>query len=286
MQHRLLVTAGILLPIALAVAYLRSSNMSAAAASVAAIIPTSTPLSFVLFGATGRTGIPFMHQAIARGHRITAFTRSANRIPAELANHPNLTTVEVQLDQSAVITEAMAKAKPDVVYAMLASDPAPHTAVSTGTRAAHNALRSMREAAIQSGDSTQPQKATPLIVITAWGVGPTRPLLRRWYERTLVSLAVNTFYAPVMRDFDLMLAQLEAPTADGVIQPIQLMPPLLTNGPLTAKHEFGDALTEMKDKMRVYDTISRASMAHVALLLGEKAAAGEAVPSHVALRQN
>lgn len=282
MQRRLLLIAAVVLPVAVAISYSYSTSLSTSSTmSTAAIVPTATPLSFVLFGATGRTGLPFMHQALARGHRITAFSRSANKVPVELAANPNLTTVEVELDQSDKITAAMAAARPDVVYVMLASDPSPHTAVSTGTRSALTALRSMREAAATTTAST---KATPLIVITGWGMEPTRPSLR-WYERAFVSLAVNTFYAPVARDFTRTVALLEAATADGLIQSIQLMPPLLTNGALTATYEYGDALGAMKGKMHTFDSVSRASMANVAMLVGEKVAAGQTVPGYIALRQ-
>jgi hypothetical protein len=36
----------------------------------------STPLSFFLLGATGRTGLPFLSQALARGHFVTIYVRS------------------------------------------------------------------------------------------------------------------------------------------------------------------------------------------------------------------
>ena len=243
--------------------------MSTVAGPVATVASTTSPLSFVLFGATGRTGIPFMRQALARGHRITAFTRSASRIPTDLAGNANLTAVELELGQSDKIEEAMAKARPDVVYVMLASDPAPHTAISTGTRAALQALRSMRAASPLSGAAaTASSKPTPFVVIMGWGVGPTRALLSRWYERAIISLATSTFYAPVVRDFELTNTQLQSPKADGLIQPIVLMPPILTSGALTTTYESGDALTAMKDKMHTLDTVSRSSMAHLALSAG------------------
>ena len=278
MQRRVLLTAAVLLPVALVISYSYSVRMSTLAAT---LVPASSSLSFVLFGATGRTGLPFMHQALARGHRVTAFTRSAKKVPAELAMSPNLTTVEVELEQSDTIAAAVAKAKPDVVYVTLASDPSPHTALSTGSRAAHNALRLMRDTATLTA---APLKPTPFIIITGWGLEPTRPLLR-WYERAFVSFAASTFYAPVLRDAVLTAAELEAPTAAGVILPTQLMPPLLTNGALTTTYQYGDALTVMKDKMHSFDTVSRASLANIALLLGEQAVAGAELPKYVAVRQ-
>ena len=286
MQRRLLLTAAaVVLPLAVVLSYYHSADMASAAASVAEVAPTATPLSFVLLGATGRTGLPFMRQALARGHRVTGFTRSMSKIPAELISHPNLTAVEVELDQADKIAAAIANAKPDVVYTMLASDPAPHTALSMGNRAAHSALRSMRETATRLGDATTAAKPTPFIAIGAWGLGPTGPLIKRWYERAVILTAVKTFYAPMARDAALMLSELDAAAADGLIQPILLMPPLLTRGKRTSTYEFGDALTEMSGKMHVFDSVSRDSMADLALSLGEKAVTGQPIPKFVALRQ-
>lgn len=42
---------------------------------------------------------------------------------------------------------------------------------------------------------------------------------------------------------------------------------------------------EIKHRMRMLDTVSRASMANLALRLGEQTAAGEAIPEYVAIRQ-
>ena len=50
----------------------------------------ATRLSFFLLGATGRTGLPFLSQALARGHSVTIFVRSTSKLPATVASHPRL----------------------------------------------------------------------------------------------------------------------------------------------------------------------------------------------------
>ena len=102
---------------------------------------TAVPLRFFLLGATGRTGLPFLAQALARGHFVTIFVRNVSKLPAALASHPHLRAFTGELYEVDKMTQAMGEANPDVVYAMLASETAPYTAVSTGTHSALLALR-------------------------------------------------------------------------------------------------------------------------------------------------
>jgi hypothetical protein len=50
----------------------------------------AAPLSIFLLRATGRTGVPFLSQALARGHSVTIFVRSTSKLPATVASHPRL----------------------------------------------------------------------------------------------------------------------------------------------------------------------------------------------------
>jgi hypothetical protein len=52
------------------------------------INPTAIPFRFFLLGATGRTGLPFLAQALARGHFVTIFVRNVSKLPVALASHP------------------------------------------------------------------------------------------------------------------------------------------------------------------------------------------------------
>jgi hypothetical protein len=49
-----------------------------------------TQLSFFLLGATGHRGLPFLSQALARGHFVTIFVRNMSKLPATVASHPHL----------------------------------------------------------------------------------------------------------------------------------------------------------------------------------------------------
>ncbi|MBD3276369.1 MAG: NAD(P)H-binding protein, partial [Candidatus Marinimicrobia bacterium] len=43
-------------------------------------------MKLVIFGATGRTGIPLIKQALENGHEITAFVRNPDKLPDDLTN--------------------------------------------------------------------------------------------------------------------------------------------------------------------------------------------------------
>jgi hypothetical protein len=270
--------------LAILVAYRLTPCCQMSSVAVPAITPTLAPLSFVLLGATGRTGLPFLAQSLARGHRVTALMRTVGKLPPSLADHPNLTAVQAELADSDEIERAIFAAKPDVVYSMLASDPPPHTAVSTGAHSVFRALRTLHAKQVQAaGDALV--KPTPFVTIAGWGLEgtPTENLPRRWYERGVMAIGRMLYKAPIA-DFKLMFQRCEAAKADGIVRPIVLMPPLLTNGPRTTTFQYGD-WSKFTGVMRALDQISREDLAHAALELGEQAAAGEEVPEWVAIRQ-
>src|SRR5580658_5002498 len=91
--------------------------------------PTATPFRFFLLGATGRTGLPFLAQALARGHVVTVFVRDVSKLPLALASHSRLRTFTGELYEADKMARAMGQANPDAVFVMLASETAPHTAV-------------------------------------------------------------------------------------------------------------------------------------------------------------
>jgi uncharacterized protein YbjT (DUF2867 family) len=51
----------------------------------------------LLLGGTGRTGSRVLQQLLSRGVRVRAVVRSAERLPADAAEHPDLTVVEADL---------------------------------------------------------------------------------------------------------------------------------------------------------------------------------------------
>jgi nucleoside-diphosphate-sugar epimerase len=57
----------------------------------------SSQPTILLLGATGRTGSRVLEQLLSRGVRVCAVVRSAGRLPADAADHPDLTVVVADL---------------------------------------------------------------------------------------------------------------------------------------------------------------------------------------------
>jgi hypothetical protein len=94
----------------------------------------------------------FRSQALARGHFVTIYVRNVSKLPTVLVSHPHLRAFTGELHEADKLTLAIRAAKPSVVYIMLASETAPHTAVSTGTHSALLALGELRAvAAVRPG---------------------------------------------------------------------------------------------------------------------------------------
>jgi len=51
-------------------------------------------MKLAVFGASGRTGIPLLEQALDRDHEVVAFVRDAEKLPATLRERAGLTVVE------------------------------------------------------------------------------------------------------------------------------------------------------------------------------------------------
>ncbi|MGH6616066.1 NAD(P)-dependent oxidoreductase [Sphingomonas sp.] len=237
---------------------------------------TAAPLSLFLLGATGRTGLPFLLQALARGHFVTVYVRTISKLPAAIAVHPRLRVVTGELHEADKITLAVRAATPDVVYVMLASERAPHTAVSTGT---HNMLFALR--ALKATATGEPG-ATPFISIAAWGLGPTGAYITGLFSRLFVNVATTLFWSKPLADFETQLVEVEAAKDAGLIRPTLILPPILTERAKTNSYLSGEPHL-MKDAMGVTNFVSRASIADLCLKLGERAASGEAVPQWVAI---
>ncbi|KAL6059378.1 putative NADH-flavin reductase [Balamuthia mandrillaris] len=264
-------------------------------------------MSMFLLGLTGRTGLPFARRALERGHRVTAVVRNKGRVPSELSSNPLLTCVEASIDDpdmsQPAINAAFARAQPDVIVTMLASDPKPHTGLSNGARAVVEALRANRTARPAEGNAeeedsgadghrdgdgeaptdTSNPKPTRLIWIGGWGLGgPAEEYLARSWRNRLYIGAASMLFANQLKDARRAMAIMEDAQREGLLSVTQIQPPLLTNGPLTSTYESGDAVRFAH--MNSWNTISRNDIADLALKLAEQAAQEEELPAYVAIR--
>ena len=70
----------------------------------------SAPLSFFLLVATGRTGLPFLSQALARGHFATIHVRNVSKLSTVLILQPHLRAFTGELHEADKVTLAMTAA--------------------------------------------------------------------------------------------------------------------------------------------------------------------------------
>lgn len=95
-----------------------------------------------VFGASGRTGILIVYQALNQGHQVTAFTRRVSGIPIQ---HEKLKIVEGEILDPVKVREAVAGQ--DAVLCALGLDKnKPSTVLSDGTR---NILKVMEEEGVR-----------------------------------------------------------------------------------------------------------------------------------------
>ncbi len=112
-----------------------------------------------------------MERAIQAGHSVTAYVRNPqNLTPSLLALSQQpaslLTLIKGELQDEVAVQQAIRRAKPHVVYGMLASDAAPHTQVSTSVRLA---LKALGEGDEKEREEEHSLKNTRLIIIGGWG---------------------------------------------------------------------------------------------------------------------
>lgn len=65
-------------------------------------------MKLAVFGASGRTGIPLVEQALDRDHAVVAFVRDADKLPASLRERERLTVVEGDAYRGEGVEEAIA----------------------------------------------------------------------------------------------------------------------------------------------------------------------------------
>jgi putative NADH-flavin reductase len=113
-----------------------------------------TLMKLVIFGATGKTGLELVKQSLDKGHLVTAFVRSPERMPVE---HDRLTIAVGDVFDPAGVEQAL-KGQDAVICALGAGSDLKKTTVrTTGTT---NIINGMHSSGVKR-----------LFVVTAMGVG-------------------------------------------------------------------------------------------------------------------
>ena len=190
------------------------------------------PLHLTVFGATGSVGRHVIDQALAQGHRVTAFTRH----PESIEPAAGLTVLGGDvLDPAAV--RAAVEGRDAVIVAL--GDGRRGDVREAGTRAV---VEAMTELGVRR-----------LVCQSTLGAGDSRENLDLIWKHLLFGLLLRRAYADHQRQEDVVRAS----TLEWTI----LRPAAFTDGPATGayRHGFGphDRSTRLK--------ISRADVAHALL---------------------
>jgi putative NADH-flavin reductase len=98
-------------------------------------------MKIAIFGASGRTGILTVYQALDKGHRVTAFARKTSSVTIQ---HKNLTIIEGDILDFDRVKKAV-EGQDVIISALGVESRKPTTVLSEGTR---NILKAMEECGV------------------------------------------------------------------------------------------------------------------------------------------
>lgn len=206
-------------------------------------------MQLIIFGANGKTGRQLTQQALAAGHRVTAFVRNPASLDIE---HPLLTKLAGDALNEAAVREAVKGH--DAVLSTLGS---PANKIGTiRSQGTLNIVKAMQAAGIRR-----------FVCQTSLGYGDSVATLRRTpfvFRFIIVPFILKKGFA----DHALQESHVRSSGLDWVI----VRPGNLTDGPLTEKYRHGFAANDPKIQVKV----SRADVAHFML---------QQIKSHAYLRQ-
>jgi len=174
-------------------------------------------MKIVIFGATGKTGIELVKQAIDKGHHVTAFIRNPDRLEIE---DKNITLVTGDVFDPISVSQAI-KGQDAVICALGSGSDLSKTTVRTaGT---NNIIKSMND-----------HKIKRFIAVSAMGVGES------WKNLSLLN---KFFFAVLLKssreDHEAQEAAIIASDLEWTI----VRPSGLTEKPLTGVYEVGENIS-------------------------------------------
>ena len=190
-------------------------------------------MKIAIFGASGRTGVELVKQALEDGHSVTAFVRDPARMPIK-DNHLAVVTGDV-FDPAAV--DQAVKGQDAVICALgVGNDIKKTTVRTTGTA---NMISSM-----------QKHQVTRLVVVTAMGVGESWDTLS-WMNK----LFFATLLKSARDDHETQETAVKESGVDWTI----IRPSGLQDSPRTGVYDYGENIKAKNS------TIARADVADLIL---------------------
>jgi putative NADH-flavin reductase len=172
-------------------------------------------MKLVIFGATGRTGIPLVEQALAAGHEVVAFVRTPSKLTIQ---HPNLRVVQGDSTDGAAVSRAVQGA--DVVISALGhSKNSPRTMMADSAR---QIVAAMKQHGVQR-------------VITLTGAGVGAPEDKPKPVNHVIKFLLKTLSPQVLADSEEHVRIIRESGLDWTV----VRGPMLTEGAHTGNYRVG-----------------------------------------------
>jgi putative NADH-flavin reductase len=195
-------------------------------------------MKLIIFGATGRTGIELVSQALDEGHQVTAFARNPKAINVQ---HVKLMVMQGDIMDYESVSNAILDQ--EVVMSVLGVNSFKrNTIISNGTQ---NIIQAMYEHQVKR-----------FICVTSMGLGESKKQ-RGWINIMPISFMFRLQRLPILRnqflDRELQEEYIKNSTLDWII----IRPGGLTDGPHTGNYHHGFSINDTSAKIQ----ISRADVA-------------------------
>lgn len=172
-------------------------------------------MHIAIFGASGRTGLPLVEQALAAGHSITALVRDPARLPLQ---HDQLTIIKGDVADTEAVARTITGA--DAVISVIGHrrDSPP----DLQTVATRNIIAAMQQQGVRR-------------LISLTGAGVPAPQDQPGLLDHLIKLALKTLSGNVLRDAESHAALIRNAPLDWTI----VRAPMLTDGPPSGAYRVG-----------------------------------------------
>lgn len=172
-------------------------------------------MKLTIFGASGKTGIPLVQQALAAGHDVTAFVRNPGKLPVQ---HDHLTVVQGDAADAAAVERAIVGA--DAVISALG--PTPDSPKGIQTTATQNIVAAMKKHGVRR-------------LVSLTGAGVDAPQDKPKPINHIIKFALKTLAGDALRDGEGHARVIQSADLDWVI----VRGPRLQDGPHTGKYRVG-----------------------------------------------
>ncbi len=173
-------------------------------------------MKLVVFGATGRTGVPLVQQALDAGHQVVGFVRNPAKMPL---THERLTLVQGDVTNAEDVQRAIT---PDVDAVLSTLAPTKGAAPDMLPRAAEHIIAAMQQAGVMR-----------LVYMT--GAGVDAPQDQPKLFNHFIKFALKTMAGEVLRQSALSVDKVRASDRDWVV----VRAPMLTDGDYSGNIRVG-----------------------------------------------